>query len=262
MDQQSKAYSRVKNELIAELMGDLHGKQILDYGCGAGLHTVHAAQSGAARVVGVDAEENVLSTARYFAQREGVDRLLNSERFPFFSAHIDFDIILMKDVLEHVVDDQALLKAAAQVIAPGGAIIICTQNAFSMNYLVEGTIQRAILGNKNWMGWDETHVRFYNPFTLHRKLTRVGFTPVAWRSVYLVPYKLPGLPGSGKQFTRIDSLSWIDRVLGRVFPFNRLGWNIIVKAVASPLVPQYIGQDIREKKAVSPVTAIAPPAVI
>ena len=51
MDQQSKAYSRVKNAYIRDLIGNLSGKRFLDYGCGAGMFVVHAASSGAAEVV-------------------------------------------------------------------------------------------------------------------------------------------------------------------------------------------------------------------
>jgi hypothetical protein len=34
----------------------------------------------------------------------------------------------------------------------------------------------------------------------------------------------------------LDALSWIDRRLGALFPYNRLGWNILVSAEASPVV--------------------------
>ena len=57
LDQQNKAYSRAKNAFILELLGDLKGKRFLDYGCGAGMFTVHAALEGASEVVGVDAED-------------------------------------------------------------------------------------------------------------------------------------------------------------------------------------------------------------
>ena len=41
-------------------------------------------------------------------------------------------------------------------------------------------------------------------------------------------------------FLRLDALSWVDKKLGGVFPYNRLGWNIIVKAEASRMVPQRV----------------------
>jgi len=260
LDQQSKAYSRAKNAHVAELIGDLGGKRFLDYGCGGGLFTVHAALSGAAASVGVDAEETVLATARYHATTEGVERLCHfvaSETFPRFSPPLRFDVILIKDVIEHVMDDQALLDEAAHTLVPGGRLVISTQNCLSLNYAVQGTYHRILRRDKQWYGWDETHVRFYTPFDLQRKLRNAGLTVTAWRSAYIVPYKLPAFPGSSRQFSRLDFLSWIDRTLGRVFPYNRLGWSLIVRAEASPLVP--VSRKLTEKVMELPrAAAIAP----
>ena len=165
LDQQSKAYSRVKNDFVKELLGDLAGKRFLDFGCGGGMFTVHAAKSGAALVVGVDAEPTVLETARLFAAREGVEHecsFISSAEFPRFSATTQFDVILMKDVMEHVAHDHNLLSAARRFIAPGGRLVVSTQNSLSLNYLIEGTYQRLVLGNEDWCGWDSTHLRFYS----------------------------------------------------------------------------------------------------
>lgn len=258
MDQQSKAYSRVKNAYINDLIGNLEGKHFLDYGCGGGLFVVHAATSGAAEVVGVDAEEGALSTARHFAGQEGVEhqcRFVQSEAFPKLVSGPRFDVILIKDVLEHVGDDDGLLSAARNALVPGGRLVLSTQNSLSLNYLLEGTYRRVVQRNKQWYGWDETHLRFYTPMSLGRKLNNAGFGSLSWRSIYLIPYKLPGLRLSQKEFLRLDALSWIDRVLGRVFPYNLIGWNVIVRAKVSPMVPHRIdlGAPAEERLAAAPL---------
>jgi len=243
MEQQSKTYSMIKNSFVRELLGDLSGKRFLDYGCGGGMFVVHAARQGAAEVVGVDALETALATARYFARQEGVERsckFVHSAVFPGTAMYQRFDRILMKDVMEHVTDDEALLRAAAHAMVPGGKIVLSTQNSMSLNYLLEGTYRRRFVGDKQWCGWDETHLRFYTPLSLKKKLNRAGFGNVRWRSVYIVPHKLPAIPGTGKEFLRLDFLSWIDRFLGGVFPYNRLGWNLVVSAETSKLVKRRI----------------------
>lgn len=240
-NQQRLAYSRIKNAFVRELLGDLSGKRVLDYGCGAGYFSVYAAEAGAGHVVAVDAEETAVRTARALAQSRGVERVctfLHREGFPRELAEGRMDVILMKDVIEHVVDDQGLLNAAADALVPGGRLVLSTQNSLSLNYLLQGAYHRLWKGNKEWYGWDPTHVRFYTPMSLGEKLATAGLRAAAWRSVYLIPYHWPGIPGSPRRIIRVNALSWIDRMLGGVFPYNRVGWNIIVGAETSPLVPK------------------------
>ncbi len=243
LEQQSKVYSRIKNAYVRGLVGDLRGLRVLDYGCGGGMFVVHAASVGAAEVWGVDAEPTVLETARHFARTRGVEsvcRFAASDRFPELPESRRFHVIVMKDVLEHVADDLELLTAAARALVPGGRLVVSTQNCLSLNYLLEGFYERIIRRNRDWCGWDPTHLRFYTPMSLESRLRKAGFVVDQWRSVYLIPYKIPLPKESGRQFLRIDGLSWVDRLLGRVFPYSRMGWNILASAhlrASGPTVP-------------------------
>lgn len=235
-EQQRKAYSRVKNTFIIELLGNLHHQRFLDYGCGPGMFLCHAAKAGASLVVGVDIEPAVLSTARYFAEKQGVaDKctLLTPHQFHVFSIECSFDVILLKDVIEHVHNDQELLNSVSDTVSSGGILVVSTQNALSLNFLIEGTYQRIICRNKEWYGWDPTHLRFYTPKKLKKMLETAGFRCTAWRSIYLIPHRIPIPRSSPERFYRIESLTHIDRMLCRYFPWNRVGWNIIVQAVKS-----------------------------
>ncbi|MEI6450391.1 MAG: methyltransferase domain-containing protein [Actinomycetes bacterium] len=228
----------MKNGFVGELIGDLRGKSFLDYGCGAGLFVIHAAEAGGSEVVGVDAEGAVLATARLFAENRGVAdrcRFVEGERFPTRAADARaggglFDVILMKDVLEHVEDDEGLLRQAAAHLRPDGALIVSTQNALSLNYLTQGVYHRHVLGDKAWFGWDETHLRFYSFLSLTTKLRLAGLQPLCWRANYLIPHRFARRTPSGVRICRVECLAQPDRILGRRLPFNRLGWNIIVKA--------------------------------
>ena len=231
--QQRTPYSRTKNRFIRELLGDLGGKRILDFGCGAGLFTVTAAGCGAAMAVGIDAQKTALAAAHQLAAAQDVSHLTHficSRDLSGLRRETAFDVVLLKDVIEHVPDDQHFLGDVARVTAPNGVVVICTQNAFSLNYLLEGTYHRHLLRNKSWYGWDPTHLRFYTPTGLKRSLARVGFVATAWRSLYLIPHKIAVPWRRSKQFVRVLPLSRLDRYLGRWPPANRLGWNFIVRA--------------------------------
>ena len=232
LEQQSSSYSQIKNAFVRELIGNLQGLRFLDFGCGAGMFMVHAAMQGAALAVGVDAEETVLKTARYFAGKHGQAdrcRFICHREFPFHAAAPRFDVVLIKDVLEHVPDDQELLNAAAGLLAPGGRMVVSTQNALSLNYLIEGTLRKLFRHEKKWRGWDPTHLRFYTPGVLRHKLEDAGLKIVDWRSAYIIPHKLSAPASSGRKFYRIEVFSRADRFLGRIFPFRMMGWNVIVK---------------------------------
>ena len=186
----------------------------------------------------MDAEGAVLATARLFAENRGVAdrcRFVEGERFPTRAADARaggglFDVILMKDVLEHVEDDEGLLRQAAAHLRPDGALIVSTQNALSLNYLTQGVYHRHVLGDKAWFGWDETHLRFYSFLSLTTKLRLAGLQPLCWRANYLIPHRFARRTPSGVRICRVECLAQPDRILGRRLPFNRLGWNIIVKA--------------------------------
>jgi ribosomal protein L11 methyltransferase len=51
---------------------DLAGKTVIDYGCGSGVLAIAALKLGAARVIGVDNDEQALTASRDNAQRNGV----------------------------------------------------------------------------------------------------------------------------------------------------------------------------------------------
>ncbi len=227
--QQSKAYSRLKNQFIRELLGDLSGKSLLDYGCGPGQFLAYAAGAGARRIVGVDSQATALAAAALLLRglRPEVERLLVCSRDLSFSAVASFDVILLKDVIEHLPDDLTLLQGAARCLHPQGRLVISTQNAWSLNYLIEGFAQRRLRGRRHWMGWDPTHLRFYTPPGLASLLARAGLEAVDWRSSYLVPHKLPR--GKGR-YLRLEFLTGLDRLLGWRQPLHRLGWCLMVSA--------------------------------
>lgn len=57
----------------AALRRDIEGRRVCDLGCGTGILSIGAALLGAREVVGVDADETVLPTARENAARAGVE---------------------------------------------------------------------------------------------------------------------------------------------------------------------------------------------
>ena len=98
----------------------MHEGQVLDLGCAFGFTTLKLARKGYT-TVGVD------NSARYIARAqrrhpEGSYLQCSAESLPFEAE--SFDAVLFLDVLEHVVDQQAVLREIQRVLKPGGTLII------------------------------------------------------------------------------------------------------------------------------------------
>jgi 2-polyprenyl-6-hydroxyphenyl methylase/3-demethylubiquinone-9 3-methyltransferase len=223
-------YNLTKVRVFERLLGaDLRGIQILDYGGGAGFMAVRCAELGA-RVTLADAEPNALATARLLAAKRGVDNrvaTICSEAFPRELQARRFDVVILKDVLEHIPDDGALLRSLAGCQDAGGRLLLCTHSTWSLNFLLEGSYKRWWCGEKHWLGWDMTHLRFYTPRSLRRLLRGAGYVTRRWCGLYILPYQL-------LSSFRLDVLHKIDLWFGHLFPLNRLGWNVVIEAVRSP----------------------------
>jgi 2-polyprenyl-6-hydroxyphenyl methylase/3-demethylubiquinone-9 3-methyltransferase len=227
----ARPYNRTKFQQFVRLAGDVRGKTILDYGGGAGILAIPYAKAGA-RVVLVDAEANALNTARFYAEREGVaDRVqtIQAEVVPAAVRAERFDIVIAKDIVEHIVEDEQVLRDLSACQREGGTLLLSTQNRNSLNYLIEGTYQRRWLGNQKWCGWDSTHVRFYSASMLRRRLENAGYRTDRWAGVYIIPYDILSWLFLMRVRLETPALRYFDLTMGRVFPFNRWGWNIIVR---------------------------------
>ncbi len=94
-------------ELVGDLVGDLAGKRILDFGCGIGTYRAALERSGA-RWVGVD-----LTGREPTAHAEG-------GRLPFRDGA--FDLVFCTSVLEHLPEPDAALDEMRRVLAEGGIL--------------------------------------------------------------------------------------------------------------------------------------------
>jgi tRNA (mo5U34)-methyltransferase len=82
---------------------DLTGRSVLDIGCNAGFYSMEMKRRGAARVLGVDSEEEYLSQARFAAAVTGLDiefRCLSV--YDVGTLGETFDIVLFLGVLYHL----------------------------------------------------------------------------------------------------------------------------------------------------------------
>lgn len=107
----------------------LAGKVVVDVGCGGGLLSEAMAQRGA-QVTGIDMGQAPLSVAKLHALESGVSidyRQVSAEQLALEQpAH--HDIVTCLEMLEHVPDPAAIIRACADLAKPGAHLFFSTIN--------------------------------------------------------------------------------------------------------------------------------------
>jgi len=185
-------YNKARAHKVITLFPRLRDKKVLDVGCGGGFYSLACAKRECKDITLVDLSFVCVKAAKLSLREntsfdsEGL--IVNATNLPFRNE--SFDFVLCIDLIEHVEKDYVLLREVRRILKDRGIMLLATQNSNSINYVLEAPIQRYVLKNRNWMGWDPTHVRFYNPKCLCRLLGNCGFLPVKIAGTYFVPYLL------------------------------------------------------------------------
>jgi SAM-dependent methyltransferase len=127
---------------------------VLDLGCGAGNMMHHLSRYGRVRGIDIDPRPVAAAQARGYDAQQGDP----SRGTPFPAA--SFDLVTALDVIEHVEDDEAILREAHRLLQPHGILCITTP---AFQWL--------------WSHNDEinAHKRRYSTRELREKIERAGF---------------------------------------------------------------------------------------
>jgi 2-polyprenyl-6-hydroxyphenyl methylase/3-demethylubiquinone-9 3-methyltransferase len=112
-----------------EQVARLLDARVLDVGCGGGILSEAMARSGA-RVLGIDLAQAVLDVAELHALESRLQveyRAVAAEELAAVRPD-SFDLVTCMEMLEHVPDPAATLKALAALVKPGGDVIVSTLN--------------------------------------------------------------------------------------------------------------------------------------
>lgn len=114
----------------------LRGKRVLDVGCGGGILSESMAGRGA-EVMGIDLGEKALRVAQLHKLESGahVDYRLVAVETLAQEQPQGFDVVTCMEMLEHVPDPSAVVRACAGLVKPGGRVFFSTLNRNPKSYI-------------------------------------------------------------------------------------------------------------------------------
>jgi 2-polyprenyl-6-hydroxyphenyl methylase/3-demethylubiquinone-9 3-methyltransferase len=154
----------------------LRDLRVLDIGCGGGVLCEPLARIGA-KVTGVDPAVSAISVAKRHAQESGIAVQYQCSTIEALArAGESFDAVLAMEVIEHVADVDAFLSGCANLVPPGGLLILSTINRTLKSYAFAIAIGEYVLrllprGAHQWR-------RFVTPDEVEASLTKRSFSIV------------------------------------------------------------------------------------
>jgi ubiquinone/menaquinone biosynthesis C-methylase UbiE len=162
---------RRRLSVIKEFMGDVEGLELAEIGSGGG-HVLRLFPK--ARLTAIDVSDVYLDIAR--KNLEGYDiRFLKGEIDKMGLPEGSFDRIVCTEVLEHVVDPDAVLDAIARLLRPSGVAAITVPNdplIRRFKRIVRRPPARWMFGERIEWGGDKYHFHHWEPEQFQRVLAR------------------------------------------------------------------------------------------
>jgi 2-polyprenyl-3-methyl-5-hydroxy-6-metoxy-1,4-benzoquinol methylase len=169
------------------------GERILDIGCGDGAYDNRIARKGAI-VTGVDIHEDRLAAARrWFPGDRTSFHFMDAGRLDFPEA--SFDKVLSLCVMEHLADDELVMRNVARTLKPGGLFVFSADSLSSPGITPEERDRH----RKKY-----AVKTFYTAESVLQKLDRTGFAMLESKYILSSPrdlrfirmsWKLDDLPG-------------------------------------------------------------------
>jgi SAM-dependent methyltransferase len=178
-----RARGREQLEMIGQYMQK--PGTLLDFGAGAGSF-VRVARDAGWDAIGVERSDTARSKAKSVYDVSLLEELPD----------IEYDVITLWDVIEHLRDPEAMLRMLRKNLKPGGLIFVETGNWENW--------QRVVNGDK-WHVYLLDHHFYFSPSSLSRLVANAGYESF---SVLDVNRITPGGWGSFRKMPRYTAQSW------------------------------------------------------
>lgn len=149
---------------LEQVSGPGQGRRLLDVGAYIGIF-VEVARAAGWDACGVEPSQWAVEVA----QSRGVPVIEGTQAAPQLSG-VQFDVVTMWDVIEHVPDPAGELGRAYQLLTPGGLLAVHTMDVESL---------AARLLRDRWPWLMDMHIHYFSRRTLRQMLQKQGFE-IVW----------------------------------------------------------------------------------
>ena len=149
---------------LSAILGTLHGKRVVDVGCGLGGFLL-SMQAAGAQPLGVE----ISREAREFA-RQHLGLPVYADLSQCLAQTGPVDAIVLNDLVEHLADPVELLRTAVTTLRPGGVLAVWTPNG--------GVAGANLASARDWVGFrvDLEHLQYLSTRTVLLLAGTLGLT--------------------------------------------------------------------------------------
>ncbi len=167
----NESYTGPRRDLLAMVPSSV--VKVLDIGCSTGAFSKEIRMNHtASRLVGVEVDPQMAHEAKDVMDRVEVANL-NHIRLSGVIDERGFDLVVMGDVLEHLIDPWGVIEDAVELMSPGGIVIASVPNVRHVdtiwNLLFKGDWPYRDRGIH-----DRTHLRYFTKAGVLRLLSTSG----------------------------------------------------------------------------------------
>lgn len=214
-----KAEPFSSHSVIFAWLGEGHGRRLLDVGAADGLLARHLTERGW-KVTGIEGDPAMAAAGATHCERM-LEVDLN-RGVPVLDGL--FDAIVCGDILEHLADPTAVLRALVAALAPGGDVVVSVPNVAHLWMRLSLLAGRFDYSERGIL--DRTHLRFFTRRTLDALLAACDLRAVRRVATPVPLYQVVAPRWHGRALAAVHTVS---ANAARALP-RLLGYQFIVQA--------------------------------
>lgn len=149
--QEINANNLIEIPIMKSILPDLHGKTVLDLGCGCGDMDMFFINNGAKRVVATDISKNMIDKAKQNYNVDKIDfRILSMEQIDTIQEK--FDVVYSSLAFHYVKDFDKLIRDIYDLLNPNGVLVFSQESPLSTApiFLEESDEKKIFLHEKRY----------------------------------------------------------------------------------------------------------------